>query len=329
MLGRGHLYFFTLLLISAFAPLAIHAQVSSNSTFYGHDSLPDLPGYKGVMVIPYNLTNYLSDADHDIAKFSRKELSEVQRAFRYGLDAHVNAAIMSQYSSVRILMDTVEEANEELARLYSAVRYRYKTIEEEPEIGEEPVRNILSKAFGKKQQKALEAGEESGFEDGRIKRPERTRKYMHAELKTAEVLERMEALFGTDLFVFINQLEFKTNFEHCLDRASNNFEREMKMHYTIYDVEGRQLAGDVIVLQFASNTNRQQEILSTYFPTVAGAVVNKLPRKRERLTGLPSDDSGLEPEIQPQFDEDENLVPADSPVEEELMEFEDFDEDDG
>ena len=42
--------------------------------------------------------------------------------------------------------------------------------------------------------------------------------------------------YGTDIFVFMSQLEIKTNYDDCLNLALKIYQREIKVHFAIYAV---------------------------------------------------------------------------------------------
>jgi hypothetical protein len=84
-----------------------------------------VPKFRKVMIVPIDMTYYLSDADHDFAGAMQQKLPAIQQTLRYGLDGTVASSIEEQFPTHRILLDTLPEANEDLNRLRAAVRYRY------------------------------------------------------------------------------------------------------------------------------------------------------------------------------------------------------------
>lgn len=244
------------------------------------------PQYRKALVIPFDMTYYLSDADHDLAKRNRKTLPEIQRALRYGLDGNVAASVLDLYAAHRILLDTVPEQNPDLLRLYGAVRYRYSMPFGARVAPDDRV--TTEKPSGLRQwvreQTASEPIEETQgdpyFEEGAVRGPVMGRRFMHAELLDPEVLTYFYDRYGTDLFIFVNQFEVHTNYAQCLDRATNNFVRDVSVHYSLYTLEGKLLSGDVVTVMVSSNTNDLYDLMSLSFPQLSAAVVSGLPNPR-------------------------------------------------
>jgi hypothetical protein len=224
---------------------------------------------------------YLSDADHDIADRNEKSLLEVQQAFRYGLDINITARVLSKYDTHQILTDTTVEARKELGALHKTLSYRY----EKPggKLYKEPEKKGVKNWFKKKKttrEKVDDAEDLSNYDfvDGSVRRAEVERKYMHAKIYNTEALEHFHTKYGTDLFLFINQFELKTNYQHCLDRATNNFVRDVLVHFSIYNVAGEFLYGDVITVMFSSNTNDLGKIIQKNFPVIGDEISERLPQ---------------------------------------------------
>ena len=247
------------------------------------------PEYRKALIIPFDMTYYLSDADHDLAKRNDKTLPQVQQTLRYGLDGNVAASVMDMYSAHRILLDTLPEENSDLKRLYSAVRYRYSTpfgaqpVEADRVSTEKPgsgIRRWIKEQTGSEHEELEENKGDAYFEEGALRGPVMGQRFMHAELQDPEVLTYFYDHYNTDLFIFINQLEIRTNYAICLDRATNNFVREISVHYSIYNVEGKLFAGDVVTVLVSSNTNDLYEVMARSFPKLSSAVVSGLPAPR-------------------------------------------------
>lgn len=89
-------------------------------------------------------------------------------------------------------------------------------------------------------------------------------------------LKGYSASFGSDLILSVNQFEIKTNYNSCMDIARQIYRREIHVHYTIMDANGKRLAGNVAVGTFPSNDNRVEDIAEKVFPQVAGEISQTL-----------------------------------------------------
>lgn len=250
-----------------------------------------IPKYERVMIIPFDMTYYLSDADHEIAKANKQSLKEVQQAFRYGLDMTMGAVVEETYATKRILLDTIPEANKDLNKLYGAISWRYsraKVIGKPNASDDDRKHTEQERGFGSRFKAALgieddaltETGGDTQFAKGTVTGPAEGQRFMHAELRHPEVLKEIYQIYQTDLFLFINQFELKTNYEHCLDRATSNYVREASIHYSLYDVNGRFIDGNVFTVQFDSKSRKLQDIISENFPQLCMAAAGGLPNPK-------------------------------------------------
>jgi len=262
------------------------APADSGTNFYQ-------PEYRKALIVPFDMTYYLSDADHELAERNGKTLAQVQQALRYGMDGNVSASVMDLYSTHRILLDTLPDKNPDLMRLYGAVRYRYQTpfgvkaaaeqTPEDPKEVERPgdaFRRFWKDVRGEEETLPQRDQPDPYFQQGALRGPVMGRRTMHAELLDPSVLTYFYDRYGTDLFVFLNQLEIRTNYAQCLDRATNTFVREISVHYSIYDVSGKLFASDVVTVTVSSNTNDLYEVMARAFPVLSAAVVSGLPAPR-------------------------------------------------
>ncbi len=270
-----------------------------------------VPEYRRAMIIPFDMTYYLSDADHDLAKYNHKTLPQIQQTLRYSLDGNVAASVMDLYSAHRIILDTLPDKNPDLMRLYAAVRYRYSSpwgvnaalspAGSQPGAqpsgpadagAENPFSAIgrwVREKTGGEQTLPEDDQPDPYFKEGALLGPLEGRRFMHAELISPEALTYFYENYGTDLFIFVNQLEIRTNYAHCLDRATGTFAREISIHYSIYDRFGKLFAGDVVTVLVSSNTNDLYEVMALAFPPLAAAVVSGLPAPRYVRAGKPGE----------------------------------------
>ncbi len=241
------------------------AQNTSSGQLLTGDTI--YPKHK-VMIIPFNMYNYFSDADPELAQKNEKDVTDISTLFRYGLNYNISARVISAYDPYNILVDTTLQSGQDLNMIYASIKYQFekpmdvnakdsaanKTIKQ-PDIfglgGEEVVEEKKKISFNKKEEE-----------------PANT-KYMNAVITHPEIFPNLQKKYGTDLFLFINQFELVTNYNHCLDRAANSFERKVVVHYSVYNAEGKQLKGDAITVTFSSAQTNVDEIVAQQFPVIA------------------------------------------------------------
>lgn len=229
-----------------------------------------------VMIIPFNPDMYFSDSDQELAKYNQKSIPDVRKMFRYGLSINLNARIMKEHSSRSMISDSAQDAKLDLARIYNSIGYfqdkaKSVQVKEEMAANEKGLINKTKGFFGKKNK------DQTANRDAEV--GDDYKKFMNVKIKNPELLPYLSDKYGTEIFVFVNQFNLKTNYEHCLDRTTNTFEREVLIHFTIFDKSGKQLAGDVASVYFPSNSNDLMDIMRNNFPPISDFLARNIPQE--------------------------------------------------
>lgn len=231
--------------------------------------------YRSVMIIPFDPAMYFSDSDEMLAKYNQKNIKEIRTLFRYGLNINLNARVMTQYETTNLLSDTSNGSLNDLALIYKSISYfGDEPMPEKKELTEKENTNNkkISNLFKKKEEDKTE----QNLKQQQFKMP---RKYINVKIQNKELLSYLAEKYHVDLFLFANQFNLETNYEQCLDRANNIFQRELMVHYSLFDKNGKQLAGGITHVDFPSNSNDMMDIMKTNFPKLTDQMVNQFPGK--------------------------------------------------
>lgn len=219
-----------------------------------------------VMLIPYDPRFYLSDADKEISEATKKDLSLIRRTMHSRSEWYTYRAIRKKYPTVSLLQnDTIEAYIEAAGSLFSNSNFEYaKPMVKAPA--------TTSMQYNKNQEREND--------DSRIAsqylNDDSKAQFMKAYFNKKEVLDKLYHQFGTDLFVFLTQLEIKTNYKSCLDIANKIYQREVMLHFTVYDKTGKLLGGNYAVAFIPSDVNNMDEIIAKCFPELAEGIASSL-----------------------------------------------------
>ena len=225
-----------------------------------------------VLIIPFDPYLYFSDADDEIAHGSRLHRTEVRQVFRKRLDALVDPP---GFETIHLLGGMFKDSLGDLNRIYKSVTYNYSDILENG--------RVMDEQFNKENKKHLTFREKTASLRDPVaasktmfgnKEEER---YFGVKVKNENLFDYFNAKYDIDYYVFINQFEIKTNYEHCLDRASQNYERSLVAHYSIFYNDGTQLAGNRLKVNYESNSNNVKKIVADNVPKIARQIMNHLP----------------------------------------------------
>jgi hypothetical protein len=224
-----------------------------------------------VMLIPYDPRYYLSDADRDIIEQSQKDAARIRAEFRHSIDRNVQRAIRGSYECISLLNDTADILEETMYHVLGRTGYRYEKaipITPKPVEDEQVVSKI--KTDPKDHEDSKTASQYIPVKNNAM--------YMHAVVsKPEELFAALYEQYQADIFVFLTQMEIKTNYNSCLDIANKIYRREVMLHFTVYNKEGRLLAGSYATSYFPSNSNNANKIIGDCFPELGRYVAGCLP----------------------------------------------------
>lgn len=213
--------------------------------------------YASVLVIPYMPAMHLSDADVDIADGSQMEIPEMRSALRMGLVKQLNKNFAEIYNMNEMQNDFVKGDNNNLDALYHSVVFQRDS--------------VYTLKFPKKFAVKDTAQKKKTF----VKvKPEV--QYINAEITDELLIPDLSKRFDADYFIFLNELDIKTHSEDCINLAMKIYRRDLKVHYTIFDKQGKQLYGDVAVANFDSNSNDVNNIMKKNFPAISEYILGSL-----------------------------------------------------
>lgn len=230
-----------------------------------------------VMVIPFDPDMYFCDSDEQLSQYNKLTIKEVRQQFRYGLNMNLNARILSAHSTKTMLTDTTADLAKDLYAIYKGISYYAdKSMASSSVTGEDP-QPSGGKGVGKVFKKTTNNDGQGNASNTKPTSKTEARNYMNVKIHNPAMLQYLHDKYGTEVFLFINQFNLVTNYEHCLDRANNVFQREVMIHFSVFDYTGKQIAGDVAIVNLPSNNNNLDLIIKEKFPVIADYIKGQLP----------------------------------------------------
>jgi len=220
--------------------------------------------YTRILLIPYNPMMHLSDADQDIGEFSELNGKQVRAAFRAGIMSHVGERLSKIYPTTSLLETSTSDYD--LDMVYSWINYRMDTVFSVTHPMNDDTLQKKKSFFSK-----LHVAKAKEIHD---------LKFMNVTLHRVSLLTRLGEKYDADLFVFLNQFEIVTNYSDCMDLAMKIYRRQLKLHYSVFDITGKEVWGDVAVVDFPSNSNDIREIMEMNFPKIADYIGKTIPQKK-------------------------------------------------
>lgn len=257
----------------------------------GQEEKPDSL-YSGLMIVPFPPSMYLSDSDREIAAASDMDYDALRNRFRLGLDISFAVRLEEAYGDHSLLRDTLERAADDLARLYRNTKYAYALspeyirlkAEEEQEAAEKKIKNPFKKkedAEERSDEPKTQQGLFGSNEERELPRADTEGSYMQANLRDSTLLAELSSVYGTEVFLFLNQFEIDTRFDDCIDFQNKIYNRAIRVHYDLFRSDGARLTGGVLETTFPSSVNDVGEITRGYFGGITDGFVSKVPARTE------------------------------------------------
>lgn len=220
-----------------------------------------------ILIIPYEPRMHISDADMDISEYSDKTPQQVRAIFRMGISEKLNASLSSTYETHSLLQDLRPEAIEDMDRIYASIDYSFDTsyaiLHPRPD---------SASTTGWNEKKARKKELEQRTLNGKVI-------YTNVKILDPRLLSSLQSKYGVDLFVFMTQAEIKTNAKDCIDFQSGIYQRDIMIHYAVFDYTGKQLYGDVASIKFPSNSNDIGDIMAQNFPALSEKIKKNIAQK--------------------------------------------------
>jgi hypothetical protein len=223
------------------------------------ESAPDtLSASHTVLIVPYNKSMHLSDADMDISNGSEMEMPEMRETLRDELVKSLNKkfAIVSDYKESSD--DFVKQDEGGLDYLYHSLLYSSDSVY----TLKDPQRFAVKDTIRTKDIKALK--KESN--------------YINVQINDQYLIPDLSKKYKADYIIFLNEFDIKTHFDDCINLALRIYRRDLKVHYSIFDKYGKQVYGDVAVAYFDSNSNDVNEIAAKNFPVISDYILQSFDK---------------------------------------------------
>ena len=246
--------------------------------------------YSKVLIIPFDPKMYISSADKDISNRTGLTHQEIRNNMRYAISEHMRHAIGNGLKAVSLLHIDTADVGVDLGYIYNSIGYKYKPLplddiaqNKQNEEDAKPL-NKLKGSFNKliKHDDSAEKPNEEGgtrIKDGQIHSTvSYEEKFMNTSIHNPNLLKVLGQKYEADLFLFINELDIEAAADGSRTGLSSlSYKRKVKVHYTIFDKDGKELHGGAAIIYMPSTTNDLNKIVNNYFPTLAQNMSDNLP----------------------------------------------------
>ncbi len=262
-------------IVLAFVAVMISFVTVAQNTTTGDSQSSGLTNQSSVLIIPFETKMYFSDIDRDISQKTELNFHQIKAKFRAALDQNIYIALKKYHKPLSFYSIEPTEAKKELAYIYNSIGYKYEVVPEEEVVEKETVGKKLIGKFKKKEKEEeyIEAGVRNGQVVSQVDNRE---KYMKTAISNEKLLPNLDKQYKASYYIFINQLDIKRAADSRYLATDEAYQREIKVHYTIFDSSGKEVSSGAIKSRFPSSQNDIDKIIKEQFPLIAERIVGNM-----------------------------------------------------
>ncbi|HEX8515208.1 MAG TPA: hypothetical protein VF868_03340 [Bacteroidia bacterium] len=210
-----------------------------------------------IMLVPYEPQMYMGDIGEKIYIESKWNFKQLAEYFRHQLDNQLKLKLQSIESPIVSFYIDSAKTSKDLEYIYKSTTIGFDIV------GKPSAPTALNK-------------KEQTIKNGQlVVEASSDKKFTTAKLSNNELLPFLTKKYKSEYFVFVNELDIKT-VPDSYDIASDTYQREVTVHYTIVDQFSKLVSAGAASSRFSSKINEPKRIVSITFPPIASLIASKL-----------------------------------------------------
>jgi hypothetical protein len=240
-----------------------------------------------VLIAPFHPDRYMSETDQDIAKGTSYTYQHTRGFFRKGLD---NALVIAakEYNDYVNLHADDPALNKDLDFVYKVVRNRVVPYTP-PVIHEDDGFKKRLADYWMRLQGEIKSEPEPGtrIEEGQLVSIQDKRQLItKAEILNPLFTDSLTPKYEVDYYVLINALEMFITSTDYRELQSERYGRVIKVHFTVFDGDGKELFSLIKEEPFSSVENNLEDIIRNHYLPLGYEVMYALDSYRFLRAGL-------------------------------------------
>ncbi len=218
-----------------------------------------------IILIPFQPMMHFSDADPDIARFSKMPEPQLRNELRNQLEFNAYHQLLSAFNVVSLLRSTSLDGEKDLNRIYAATKYTTYSKRDKEEYlkskgkQEKPgVKSLLDRFSKKSKDQTFWVSDSS---------------VMLGMIMDKELFAYLNKKYNETYILFITQFEVYTNNKNTIEWLKQDYVREYTIHYNLFDKSGVLIRAEVLTIK-AGPDNNVKDISDKYLRTLASHLKN-------------------------------------------------------
>lgn len=214
----------------------------------------------GILIVPYQSMMYFSDADPDLARYSKMDEMKVRSNLRLDLESNVYHQLLSSFNAISLLRANTMNGEADLNRIYGSTRYTVYSRQAQEEYmavkkssAATALKNLSSKFQLNSRNQTFWTSDSS---------------VMLGVIADKELFQYLHKKYDEKYILFITQFEINTSNKNSIEWLKQDYAREYTVHYNLFDYTGTLIRAEMITIK-AGNENTLAEIKSKYLLVLA------------------------------------------------------------
>jgi hypothetical protein len=241
--------------------------------------------YKSIMLIPFQPGMFNTDINIS-SDGSEMNRSNFQRWFsrsayrksasnfvRHSLDKTLFDNMLIYFDIKRILYYDNKISREDMDYIYRSVYYEINHQNLSGYYKNYPKFTVFQVLGPAKSRYGLNC-----LNDPSVKPLPKTHKLLFTDVvvKDSNLIPYLNKSYQCNYYLFINFVELKTRFSVCADLMSNIYQKDIVVHYTLYNGAGEKETGGLAGITYEPKENNIVEIIEENFGILAGLIVERI-----------------------------------------------------
>lgn len=229
------------------------------NAFAQKDSSSSSGSQTGVLIVPYQSMMYFSDADPDLALFSKMDEMKVRTNLRLNLESNVHQQLLTSFNAISLLRASTSSGEADLNRIYASTRYSVYSKEAQEQYHASGKQSKATTALKNLSSKFNSKDQTYWTSDSSV---------MLGVIGDKDLFQYLHKKYNEKYILFITQFEINTSNKNSIEWQKQAYTREYTVHYNLFDYTGALIRAEVLTLK-AGNENKLEDIKSKYLLALA------------------------------------------------------------
>ncbi len=217
-----------------------------------------------ILLVPFKPTMLMSEIGEAVNKSTGLSYNKITEALRSEMDLALYNTFKLSYET-KSLIQTSKKGDTALAYTYASTGTTYDLVPGDSS-GESHAE------FDKNQQKT------HYIKNGQLQVPmDYSKRFMNVDIINPKLLPYLNKKYGTDIIVFINELDIKNVANNATeDLTASNYRRQVTVQYSIVNTQKQYVAKGILITYFPNTVNTPKTIGEKYFTLIAQDMLKEL-----------------------------------------------------